>query len=582
MSIALFSIEKLTFPGNPPAWEAQPNIPGYFLKSTAPDNVEESKQTQAVPNQKMVEATIKQIARDIYDSSKTCSAEKTPEVIFAIHGYNTPINGIKAWYQSIFEYINKDDQIKTHNNLIFIGYRWSSEQVFTEKFSRALNAMPIVPLVVLFGGGLAGLVAIAANFFIQNSYFDLFADLSLVFVISLASMMLALVFLRRLVYFRDQYRATNFGVPDLVDFIQKLDRSIFEVTKEALNPEDDSEVLQWWNENRRVKLNFLGHSMGGFVVTNTVRVLSDAFYSHSAEDNPETLIGNVFCLGRLILASPDIPVMTILSGRANFLASSLRRFREAYLFSNEGDLALRLASTTANYFTFPSGIRESGYRLGNVAIKAEGKYGVINLDTLKQIYDSKGATVDIPVTALEQLFVTNLGAETKSDASLASMGEDRFGSSVEKLSVADLFTFFDCTDYRDLTDTNPQIKGVLSAAKGTPLKILDYIPLLWDYTHGRIDVHGGYFQGKFSQQIIYRLLFLGFGGLLDSFQAGDRERALQSLSMVCDSTKGYCPPMVQGMPEGIKIILSPFRYYVDVKGVDFRAMRKKMLDKIKD
>jgi hypothetical protein len=57
---------------------------------------------------------------------------------------------------------------------------------------------------------------------------------------------------------------------------------------------------------------------------------------------------------RFVLASPDISAEALLSNRANFLASSLRRFREAYLFSNEGDEVLRQISTTANYFSFPT------------------------------------------------------------------------------------------------------------------------------------------------------------------------------------------------------------------------------------
>src|SRR5208282_5699206 len=76
----------------------------------------------------------------------------------------------------------------------------------------------------------------------------------------------------------------------------------------------------------------------------------------------------LFTLMRFVLASPDVPAETLLADRANFLASSLRRFREAYLFSSEGDEVLRLISTTVNYFTFPTASRNYGYRLGNTEI----------------------------------------------------------------------------------------------------------------------------------------------------------------------------------------------------------------------
>ena len=97
--------------------------------------------------------------------------------------------------------------------------------------------------------------------------------------------------------------------------------------------------------------------MGGFVVTNTLRVLSNVFErpvsalnSYGAYPYPEDEavaatrrrhIGNAFVLKRFVLASPDIPAETLLSSRGNFLASMLSHFDEAYLFCNEGDEVLR-------------------------------------------------------------------------------------------------------------------------------------------------------------------------------------------------------------------------------------------------
>ena len=124
--------------------------------------------------------------------------------------------------------------------------------------------------------------------------------------------------------------------------------------------------------------------MGGFVVTNAIRALSDLFARDALrprlnagtvdEHTGGTLapvspnIGNALTLMRFVLASPDISAEALLSNRANYLAASLRRFREAYLFSNEGDEVLRQISTTTNYFSFPTKTWRHGYRLGSDAM----------------------------------------------------------------------------------------------------------------------------------------------------------------------------------------------------------------------
>jgi hypothetical protein len=120
--------------------------------------------------------------------------------------------------------------------------------------------------------------------------------------------------------------------------------------------------------------------MGGLVVTNAIRALTDAFdvratslalFGRKAREEgsrPTAAVGHVFRLMRFVLASPDIPAEHLLSSRSNFLASALSRFDEAYLFSNEGDEVLRQISTLANYFSFPTKSRNYGWRLGNVEI----------------------------------------------------------------------------------------------------------------------------------------------------------------------------------------------------------------------
>ena len=68
--------------------------------------------------------------------------------------------------------------------------------------------------------------------------------------------------LRIAVYFRDGYRATSYGVPDLVEIIQQIDKKYLE--KEPKTKNDDGQL-------KRVELSFIGHSMGAYVVTGAVR-----------------------------------------------------------------------------------------------------------------------------------------------------------------------------------------------------------------------------------------------------------------------------------------------------------------------
>ena len=179
--------------------------------------------------------------------------------------------------------------------------------------------------------------------------------------------------------------------------------------------------------------------MGGLIVTNAIRVLSDVFdpaailtrlsgrkrpAAPAGEEVVSGALGHVFTLMRFVLVSPDIPAETLLADRANFLASSLRRFREAYLFSNEGDEVLRMISTTVNYFTFPTSRRTYGYRLGNVEILTSGFEKPI-----------KGNLLDVLRVGTKTL--SALSAETT-----------RAG---HPSSVAKAFTYFDCTDYKDET-----------------------------------------------------------------------------------------------------------------------------------
>ena len=88
--------------------------------------------------------------------------------------------------------------------------------------------------------------------------------------------------------------------------------------------------------------------------------------------------------------------------------------------------------------------------------------------------------------------------------------------------IADLFTYFDCTDYKDslvINSKNSKKKAVEVVGLAKKKKALNFF---WDYIRlsffspKHIDVHSGYFNGQLSRQFIYGLSFLGFEEFLNN------------------------------------------------------------------
>ncbi len=662
-------------------------IPGFFVASTAPINVEGDNlpaHRQQVPRSQQTnihqeEEHLNLIADLLYQKVSQPSKNKSDflEIIISTHGFSNSKEATRQRINEIYDYLNNDYKQSENyrsKNLMYIGYRWPSEPLMgnvewiAEKLCHAVSTLPLLARTILIFGSIAILISL----FFKPKELLVFSLLSFIFSVIILILTTAfffvvtLIILRLLIYFRDNYRATNFGVPDLVELIRQLDKALFSKAKqdcindvklisklehyflqklknkltlegiiiadqeetalesiskkvvrdyckeksvervkvkelgiqglkddnkftkqenidivvkiahELLIQNTDAELVKlreasieilenkarkYWKNKNRIKLSFIGHSLGAEVVTSTVRILSDVFDLNSVgtlgvtDKLPTSDIGRVFSLERLILVSPDIPISTILSGRANVMRSSLRRFKEAYLFSNEGDLALRLASTLANYFSFPARTREGGFRLGNVAIQNNKGYGIFNLDNLQNQEHSR---------LLNYLIIDSFSLH----GSLAEIQDKyRFEEVEDKEKIANLFTYFDCTDYTDqTTDRNSKKRRVLSLEmwRWEP-RSLYYLRLIIAYALGIKDTHGGYFQGELSQQLIYRLAFLGFGGFLDSLDPDSRTSALDSLSQECRQKK-------------IQVILSPERYEVDILGRDREQVRKEMLN----
>ncbi|MBW4462686.1 MAG: alpha/beta hydrolase [Nodosilinea sp. WJT8-NPBG4] len=568
------------------------------------------------------EPAIKQIAEFL-------CAQDCPELLIAIHGYNTALGefatdenqlkqggGVKGWYQDIRNHIVKNCD-RRPQGLVFIGYRWPSEQIkgfgndsLSSKLGAARRSLPIVlkVIVVLALAALLGLSVVSLTTqWSGSTAFTITGVILLVSATLALSTVLTLFLLRVVGYLRDAYRATNFGVPDLVEFMRQLDKAIVEIGG---------------LKGGRVKLSFIGHSMGGFVVTNTVRILSDVFDENSVgytnlglgkAKAPSPNIGHVFALGRLVLVAPDIPAETIISSRANFLTSSLRRFEETYLFSNEGDMALKLASTAANYASFPARTREGGYRLGNVVVKlpeastvqpsAANQYGIVNLApetgklldmTTRSQFATQGIAPSSEVITLPESEEADT-AETIQTVKASSYLKYLYtlpktsllDRQIELLvptqkPIAELFTVFDCTDYQEALP-DQKLVGVLSHALGKQsLNFWDYVKLTFAYFRGKIDTHGGYFcpgsadidpkngpvkpEARLSKQLIYGLACLGFQPLLATMAGSpnfedrtleERRQALQQFSDLCEK-------------HGIQALLAAERYNQAILGIGER------------
>jgi esterase/lipase superfamily enzyme len=543
------------------AYKADLKIPTYFIESTAPDNVDDTAQ-QSIAEQ-LLKVSDPTLAAELEKAKLTQFPEsdaaveeiagilahgKHPNLVIMVHGFNNAVLDVLKMYAAAATSINGDPAILGRDGLVCVGYRWPSEKMRTPLPSW-WSAMATLPRRVLLLG-LAFIVASAVLFSwmspIAKESMDrgtdsLDASSFLVHVVVLigwllVGVILMAVLLRAIVYFRDNYRASNYGIPDLIQIVRAIDAAIGR----------QHEQRGVGKPPRNVELSFIGHSMGGFVVTNTIRALSNVFavkvsglnaygaggpnspgegsppHSHDEErpvprgEPPWDEIGNVFVLKRFVLASPDIPAEALLSSRSNFLASSLARFREAYLFSSEGDEVLRQISTLANYFVFPTRSNDYGFRLGNTEILSEG-YGIID---------------PRPKGFVETLRVGNRTLRELDDA-LGNARVSRHSQQKKtRARLPEAFTYFDCTDYVD-EDNDGVTRPLLTFAACNKRKYADatlpfrsHLRLLLAYSwRHKPDVHSGYFEGKLSQQLIYRLACIGYADTMAAFGPGALDSA---------------------------------------------------------
>jgi len=358
--------------------------------------------------------------------------------------------------------VDESYDVLAHNHF-YIGYHWPSEfplfnrGLFRDsisnveillKFLVSLLLLSFLPSAVLLIGLKLLRVAIAPTTSI--------AIIAGVYILWLSLFSL----LRGVVYQRDRYRAIHYGAPDLAEFFWRLDQRLTKLTigNIVTNPREMDDQKAEMLERKRLQVNLIGHSMGGLVLVNVLRVLSDRFGKDDLTGTEDGQFGNCLNLGKIILVSPDIPLELIREGRNNYVRSAMRRCEQIYLMSSDRDIVLRYLSTLGNWFTEPS-IEMSGLRLGNLFLPSARSQRAIGRNKKR----AKLKTLLVRGAVLSR-------------------------SAVRPTSAYDLFENINYLDCSKMIGVN-----------GVGLDLNVYTAILIDlgnailYLAGRIDAHGGYF-----------------------------------------------------------------------------------------
>jgi len=387
--------------------------------------------------------------------------QQIKQLTLRTHGYASPI---KSFQKSFMEearqlFLPEDAADGLPDHHLYIGYHWPSEQpVFN--FGLVQDALSNLEILLKFLGSLLLLSGVAS--LLVLSVYDLVAPLPdwiylvapwVVFVLWFAAFSL----LRAVVYQRDRYRAIHYGAPDLAEFFWRLDKQL-KILVEAEGKTNDPQILK--------RVNMVGHSMGGLVVVNALRVLGDRFGKDDSDTIRSHQIGTCLKLDKLILASPDVPLEFLKEGRNNYVRSAIRRCQGLYLFSSDRDTVLRYLSTLANWFSEPS-VEMSGLRLGNVFLKSDQ-------DSLER--------PDKPY----ELYIR--GAVFSKFAVSATSALDLF----------EQFNFLDCS-------TMKGVNGVSWDLNPWNALVIDLVNTFLYFTQ-QTNVHGGYFQTKTPSFRCFRYL----------------------------------------------------------------------------
>ena len=195
------------------AYKAQAtHVPTFFIESTAPNNVDDEIPSNASP----VPPELIQVDADaaIGEIAEALSTGADPNLVVMVHGFNNTRDRVLDMYRDAAVAIQQDAEIQAHRSgLVCIGYRWPSERMLQpwKDFWRALPRLP----AGLFAVGLAMLIVAWILYAERGEWVAWLAHVLALTGIALAGLIAVAFLLRVIVYFRDQYRATNYGIPDL-------------------------------------------------------------------------------------------------------------------------------------------------------------------------------------------------------------------------------------------------------------------------------------------------------------------------------------------------------------------------------
>src|SRR5205823_5047681 len=154
--------------------------------------------------------------------------------------------------------MNGDQAIGNRKGLVCLGYRWPSEKM-GQPWHGTWDAMPTLPTWILYLGALLAVVPFLFFYFVPDSSHGALGILRYagnniadhvvsMLGLTLAGLVLTAALLRVIVYFRDNYRASNYGVPDLIQIIRAIDREVIKLRQSRGDP-----------LHRNVELSFIGH-----------------------------------------------------------------------------------------------------------------------------------------------------------------------------------------------------------------------------------------------------------------------------------------------------------------------------------
>lgn len=411
-------------------------------------------------------------------------SQKFERLTLRTHGYSTPADQFYESFVNEVKSLCDQSPMKQIGTLedksAYIGYQWPAEKPLFSlglwndtwrqsgifiKFLLAMAllawsagtgfylilALLIIPLLQAVGlNPLIDPLSAWRNLDLIGQLFGQWQGVAfVVFVLWLTLMQ----FLRLIVYQRDRYRAIHYGAPDLAEFFWRLDKVLGDnpYTTMPLNLNSPSPASL---KLPPLKVNLIGHSMGGLLLVNMLRIISDKFGKEDRLESEQHNMGDYLELNKLILSAPDIPLEFLREGRNNYVRSAMRRCQEIYLFSSDRDIVLRYLSTLANWFSEPS-LEMSGLRLGNVY--------------LKSVKTRNGKTEYRPYVRVMM---------SSQPAAQATSAYDLF----EK------FNYLDCSEMKGVN----QIPLKLNRWSGL---IIDGLNTLMNFL-GKTDVHSGYYLTK--------------------------------------------------------------------------------------